>query len=63
MPEQSANLKSEDIKAINQNMINVFMEAIKINKDDADLYTSLSVLYFINREYDGAVQFFKEALK
>ena len=39
------------------------MDAIKLNKNDPELYTSLSVLYFIKRDYDGAVQFFKEALK
>jgi uncharacterized protein HemY len=63
VPENVEKLSSEESKMINENMINLFIEATKINQNDPELYTSLSVLFFIKRDYEGAVRFFKEALK
>jgi tetratricopeptide (TPR) repeat protein len=44
-------------------MLDLFNQARNIQNSDSELLTALSVLHFINRDYDSAVQCFKEALE
>ncbi len=47
---------------MNQNLINVFDQAIKLNQNDPDIYSAMAILFFIKREYNVAIDLFNKAL-
>ena len=47
---------------MNQNLINVFDQAIKINANDPDIYSAMAILFFIKREYNISIDLFNKAL-
>lgn len=47
---------------MNQNLINVFDQAIKIGGNDPDLYSAMAILFFIKRDYETAIELFNKAL-
>jgi hypothetical protein len=40
---------------MNQNLINVFDQAIEIGGNDPDLYSAMAILFFIKRDYETAI--------
>lgn len=52
----------EDVKSMNQNLISVFDQAIKMNQNDPDIYSAMAILFFIKREYPVAIDLFNKAL-
>lgn len=57
------SITMEEIKNMNQNMLQHFEQARASNPQDPELATSLAVLYFIARDYKASVSLFNEALK
>jgi peroxin-5 len=61
--DQTSNFTTEEIRAMNAQMIDVFERARAFKPDDPELYNALAVLYFISRDYEKGVILFREALK
>lgn len=47
---------------MNQNLINVFKEAINLNPNDPEIYSAMAILFFIKREYEVSIDLFNKAL-
>lgn len=66
IPDEIANQYSfeiDDIKKMNNQMIDIFKQGLAIDSNDADLLQSLAVLHFIKREYEVAADLFERASK
>jgi lipoprotein NlpI len=47
---------------MNQNLINVFDQAVQLGLNDPDIYSAMAIMFFIKREYNVAIDLFNKAL-
>ena len=62
-PQNKFDWQINEIKNVNEQMINMFEQVRQVNNADPELLYSLAVLYFIARRYEVSVDLFREALK
>lgn len=60
--QDQITFKVEHVKEMNQNLIDIFDQAVKMGTNDPDIYSAMAILFFIKREYGVSIDLFNKAL-